>query len=260
MADVPYKPEEQALKRIEEQQRAEIQRELERKVADAKLASGSAAFKSELASENENLKLAVADRRFEPAVEAEYNLKQRLQRAERPLDKRDLSREEQRQLIGRDLTAREKGEIGERAMVREETRLGREMLLHHADKPNKPGFDGVSWDPKERRLYLIEAKNYQNPVEARDLSALSEHRWNANRDEAREAIRNSDLSKGDKIVAQSALRNRKFTVELYVPDGVQRVSSSAKRLLTSFGGDAIIKRYDGRILWSQERKVVGRQL
>lgn len=74
MADVPYKPEEQALKRIEEQQRAEIQRELERKVGEAKPASGSAAFKPEPATENEKLKLAVADRNFKPAVEAEARL------------------------------------------------------------------------------------------------------------------------------------------------------------------------------------------
>ena len=74
MADVPYKPEEQALKRIEEQQRAETQRELERKVGEAKPASGNAAFKPEPASENEKLKLTVADRSFEPAVEAEARL------------------------------------------------------------------------------------------------------------------------------------------------------------------------------------------
>ena len=74
MADVPYKPEEQALKRIEEQQRAEIQRELERKVGEAKPASGDAAFKPEPASENEKLKLAVADQRFERNIEADHRL------------------------------------------------------------------------------------------------------------------------------------------------------------------------------------------
>ena len=78
MADVPYKPEEQALKRIEEQQRAEIQRELERKVGEAKPASGSAAFKPEPASENEKLKLATGDRTFPQRVEAEHALKQSL--------------------------------------------------------------------------------------------------------------------------------------------------------------------------------------
>jgi hypothetical protein len=76
MADVPYKPEEQTLKRIEEQQRAEIQRELERKVGEAKPASGSLAFKPEPASENEKLKLAVADRNFKPAVEADRKVLQ----------------------------------------------------------------------------------------------------------------------------------------------------------------------------------------
>jgi hypothetical protein len=259
MPDVPYKPEEQALKRIEEQQRAEIQRELERKVGEAKPASGDVAFKPEPASENEKLKLAVSDQRFARNVEAEYDLKQHLQRAERPLDKRDLSREEHRQLIERDLSTKEKGEIGERAMMTEEKRQGREMLLHHADNPNKPGLDGVSWDPKERRLYVIEAKNYQegSTVSAENLSALSEPQKVI--DEARDAVRNSDLSTGDKIAAQSALRNRKFTAELYVPDGV-KASESARQLLTKIGGDAITRRYDGRILWSQERRVVGRQL
>jgi acyl transferase domain-containing protein len=74
VTDVPYKPEEQVLKRIEQQQQAEMQRELERKVVEAKPASGSAAFKPEPASENEKLKLAVADRSFEPVVEAEAKL------------------------------------------------------------------------------------------------------------------------------------------------------------------------------------------
>jgi len=71
MPDVPYKPEEQALKRIEEQQRAEMQRELERKVAEAKPAPDNIAFKPEPASENEKLKLAIAQSSFEPVVEAE---------------------------------------------------------------------------------------------------------------------------------------------------------------------------------------------
>jgi len=74
MPDVPYKPEEQALKRIEEQQRAEMQRELERKVAEAKPSSSDVAFKPEPASENEKLKLTVSDQRFERNVEAEHRL------------------------------------------------------------------------------------------------------------------------------------------------------------------------------------------
>ena len=76
MADVPYKPEKQALKRIEEEQQAEMQRGLEKKVGEAKPASDSAAFKPEPASENEKLKLAVADRSFKPAVEAESKVLQ----------------------------------------------------------------------------------------------------------------------------------------------------------------------------------------
>jgi hypothetical protein len=71
MRDAPHRPEEQAFKRIEEQRQAERQRELERKIAEAEPASGGASFKPEPASENERLKLAVADKRFEPAVEAE---------------------------------------------------------------------------------------------------------------------------------------------------------------------------------------------
>ncbi|MBM4432201.1 MAG: hypothetical protein FJ026_17910 [Chloroflexi bacterium] len=74
MRDVPYKPEEQALKRIEEQQQAERQRQLERRIAEAQLASGGAAFKPEQASENEKLKLTVSDQRFERNVEAEHRL------------------------------------------------------------------------------------------------------------------------------------------------------------------------------------------
>ncbi len=86
MADVPYKPEEQALKRIEEQQRAEIQRELERKVGEATPASGSAAFKPEPASENEKLKLTTGDRSFPQKVEAEHTVKQRMAHSDKPSD------------------------------------------------------------------------------------------------------------------------------------------------------------------------------
>ena len=78
MTDVPYKPEEQALKRIEEQQQAELQRELERKVSEAKPASGDVAFKPEPASENEKLKLTTGDRTFPQKVEAEHAVKQRM--------------------------------------------------------------------------------------------------------------------------------------------------------------------------------------
>ena len=71
MTDVPYKPEEQALKRIEKQQRAEMQRELKRKVVEAEPVSGGAALKPEPTSENEKLKLSVAHRSFESAIEAD---------------------------------------------------------------------------------------------------------------------------------------------------------------------------------------------
>ena len=74
MRDVPHKPEEQALKRIERQQQAEMQRVLERKIVEAKPASGGAAFKPEPASENEKLKLAVSDQRFERNAETEHRL------------------------------------------------------------------------------------------------------------------------------------------------------------------------------------------
>ena len=74
MTNVPYRPEERALKRVEEQQRAEMRRGLERKVVEAKPASGGAAFEPEPASENEKLKLAVGEQRFERNVEAEHRL------------------------------------------------------------------------------------------------------------------------------------------------------------------------------------------
>ena len=65
-------------------------------------------------------------------------------------DKRDLSREEMRQLKGGDLSKAERGEVGERAMAKDNERLGRRMIAHHEDNPNAPGFDGVAWDPKDR--------------------------------------------------------------------------------------------------------------
>jgi len=74
MSDVPYKPEEQALKRIEGQQQAEIHQELEKKVGQAKPIAGGAPFKPKPASENEKLKLAVSDQHFEQNVEAGHKL------------------------------------------------------------------------------------------------------------------------------------------------------------------------------------------
>ena len=50
------------------------ERERERKAGEAKPPSGSAAFKPEPASENERLKLAVSDQRFEKNTEAEHRL------------------------------------------------------------------------------------------------------------------------------------------------------------------------------------------
>lgn len=176
-------------------------------------------------------------------------------------DKRDLSREEMRQLRGHDLSSREKGEIGERALLKENERLGRQMIAHHVDNPNASGLDGVAWDPKERKLYLQEAKNYQpgSTVGENNLSAFKEGHWEANIDSVREAIWNSDLSKGNKIAALADLRNRKFVIELAVSKGVD-VSDSALELLAEKGGDVVVKQFDGRLLWSQERKVVGRTI
>lgn len=177
------------------------------------------------------------------------------------LDKRDLTREDMRRLRGQGLSKAESGEVGERAMVKDNERLGRQMIAQHADNPNAPGFDGVSWDPKDRELCLQEAKNYQpgSTVAKNNLSAFEDRHWETNVDDAREAIRKSDLSKGDKIAAQAALRNRNFTTELYIPDGV-KVSTPAQQLLTEKGGDVVVKQYDGRLLWSQERKVAGRSI
>jgi hypothetical protein len=177
------------------------------------------------------------------------------------LDKRELSREDMRRLRGQGLSKAEKGEMGEKAMVKEDERLGRQMIAHHADNPNASGFDGISWDPKDRELCLQEAKNYQpgSTVAKNNLSAFEDRHWETNVDDAREAIRNSDLSKGDKIAAQAALRNRNFNTELYVPDGV-KVGAPAQQLLAEKGGDVVVKQYDGRLLWSQERKVAGRSI
>lgn len=176
-------------------------------------------------------------------------------------DRRRLSREAEKEIMGRDLSKAEKGEIGERAMVMDHERQGRQVLLQHADNPNERGFDDVTWDPKERQLYIGEAKNYRDSptVTDQNLSALSEHRLDANKAEAWEAIRSSDLSKGEKISAQSQLRHHKFTTELYVPRDVQ-VAPSARQRLAEVSGNWRIKQYDGRDLWSQERKVIGRQL
>jgi hypothetical protein len=76
MTDVPYKPEEQAFKRIEEQQRAEMQRELEKKVVGAKPASDSTAFGPEPISENEKLRLTVGDKQFGANIEAQKRLQE----------------------------------------------------------------------------------------------------------------------------------------------------------------------------------------
>lgn len=176
-------------------------------------------------------------------------------------DKRDLSREEMRQLKGGDLSKAERGEVGERAMAKDNERLGRRMIAHHEDNPNAPGFDGVAWDPKDRKLCLQEAKNYKpgSTVGKDSLSAFEDRHWENNVDRARKAISASDLSKGDKIAAQAALRNRRFTTELYVPDGV-KASDSARQLLADKGGDFAVKQFDGRVLRSQERKVAGRNI
>ncbi len=176
-------------------------------------------------------------------------------------DKRDLSRDDMRQLRGQGLSKAERGEVGEKAMVKENERLGRQMIAHHADNPNASGLDGISWDPKDRKLCLQEAKNYQqgSTVAKNNLSAFEDRHWENNVDDAREAIRTSNLSKGDKIAAQAALRNRNFTTELYVPNGVN-VSAPAQQLLADKGGDVVVKQFDGRLLWSQERKVAGRSI
>lgn len=177
------------------------------------------------------------------------------------LDKRDLTREDMRRLRGQGLSKAESGEVGEKTMVKENERLGRQTIAQHIDNPNAPGLDGVSWDPKDRKLYLQEAKNYQpgSTVAQDNLSAFKDRHWETNVDGAREGIRNSDLSKGDKIAAQAALRNRNFSIELYVPDGV-KVGAPAQQLLADKGGDVVVKQYDGRLLWSQERKVFGRSI
>jgi hypothetical protein len=153
---------------------------------------------------------------------------------------------------------KQKGEIGERAMIIQETKQGRIMIAAHPENTNQHGFDGVSWDPETRTLHLLEAKNYGSTVSAGDLSAMSEHSWPKNIRSARDAISNSDLSKGDKIAAQAALRNENYVIDLYVPKGIG-LSDSAKDLLIA-RGSTVVSSFDGRALWSQERMVVGRSL
>ena len=183
--------------------------------------------------------------------------------AERPgdasLSRRDLSRDELRSGLGRDMKTKESGEIGERAMVIQEGSQGRIMIAAHPENTNQRGFDGVSWDPKDRTLHLLEAKNYGSTVSAGDLSAMSERSWPKNVDATREAISNSNLSKGDKIAAQAALRNGNYKIDLYVPNGIG-LSDSAKDLLMERGNTIAVHQFDGRLLWSQERMVVGRSL
>ena len=177
------------------------------------------------------------------------------------VDKRTLTRDAERQIMGRDFSKAEKGEIGERSMVNDARRQGHEVLMEHADNPNAKGFDGVFWDPKERQLCIAEAKNYRpgTTVSEGNLSAFSDKHLDKNMETTREAIRGSDLSKCDKISALSQLRHRSFRTELYVPDGV-KVSDSARQRVNGLGGDVSIRQFDGRDTWSQERKVAGRQM
>jgi hypothetical protein len=171
---------------------------------------------------------------------------------------RDLSRDELRSSLGQEMGTQQKGEIGERAMVIQEAKQGRIMIAAHPENTNQHGFDGVSWDSETRTLHLLEAKNYGATVSAGDLSAMSDQSWPKNIDATREAIRNSDLGKGDKIAARAALRQGNYEIDLYVPKGIG-CSDSAKELLMA-RGNTVVSSFDGRILWSQERMVVGRSL
>lgn len=177
------------------------------------------------------------------------------------VDKRALTRDAERQIMGRDFSNPEKGEIGERSMVNDARRQGQKILLEHADNPNAKGFDGVFWDPKYRQLCIGEAKNLRpgSTLYKEELTALSDHNLDKNIETAREAVRSSDLRQGDKISALSQLRHRSFRTDLYVPDGV-KVSESARQYISNLGGDASIRRFDGRDIWSQERRVYGRQM
>jgi len=176
-------------------------------------------------------------------------------------DKRGLTREDYDRLDG-GLSNAEKGEIGERAMLADAESQGHEVLMAHPDNPNKGGFDAVMWDPKERRLHIGEAKNYQegSRIGAEDLSAFEDRHLDANLDEAMRAIEQADesvMSVEDKVSAMQSLIDGNFTTDIYVPKGVE-VSDAARERLAATGGDVTCKEYDGRTLWSQERKVRGR--
>lgn len=189
------------------------------------------------------------------------DLEETQDRSSEQIDKRTLTRDAERQIMGRDFSKSEKGEIGEQAMLNDARRQGYQVLMEHADNPNARGFDGVFWDAKERQLIVAEAKNYKEGTSVSEghLSAFSEKHLDSNIDAAREAVRRSDLSREEKISALSQLRYRTFRTDLYVPSGVH-VSDSARQHLYGLGGDASIRQFDGRGLWNQERKIAGGQM
>lgn len=177
------------------------------------------------------------------------------------IDKRTLTRDAERQIMGRDFSKSEKGEIGEHAMLNDARRQGYKVLMEHADNPNARGFDGVFWDAKDRQLIVAEAKNFNEATSVSEghLSAFSDKHLDSNIDAAREAVRRSDLSKEEKISALAQLRHKTFRADLYVPSGVD-VSDSARQRLYSLGNDASIRQFDGRGLWNQERRIAGGQM
>lgn len=189
------------------------------------------------------------------------DLEETQDRRNEQLDKRTLTRDVARQIMGRDFSNSEKGEIGEQAMLNDARRQGYKVLMEHADNPNAQGFDGVFWDTKERQLIVAEAKNHQpgTTVSEGHLSTFSDQHLDNNIETAREAVRDSDLSKEEKISALAQLRHKTFRADLYVPSGVN-VSDSACEHLYSLGGDASIRQFDGRGLWNQERRIVGDQM
>lgn len=182
-------------------------------------------------------------------------------RTSEQIDKRTLTRDAERQIMGRDFSKSEKGEIGEQAMLNDARRQGHKVLMEHADNSNARGFDGVFWDAKERQLIVAEAKNYQEgtSVSEAHLSAFSDKHLDSNIDAARDAVRRSDLSKEEKISAHAQLTHKTFRTDLYVPSGVN-VSDSARQRLYSLGGDASIRQFDGRGIWNQERRIAGGQM
>ncbi|MCX7840843.1 MAG: hypothetical protein N2559_15520 [Anaerolineae bacterium] len=85
-----------------------------------------------------------------------------------------------------EMSAQERGEWGERAVLQEARNHGHQILVEHHDKTTTPGYDCVSWDGKS--LHIWEAKNWSGTVT--DLSAITPERMRANVEQLLDHIAN----------------------------------------------------------------------